>query len=197
MILWMRAHNLLSILLGLAGMLGVVAISGGSTVPAPSILQESLIGTPLALIVPLISVALLMHGLAGGPRELELVAGRATRFYRVVLVASVCVCALGLGLLLTLSGLQPLGFAAGRNLAGYTGAALIGGFFLGRHGATAIPTAYLFLVILTGAPPDRVQVWVWPLADSGDVPAAVVSMTTLAIGILLTRCNRRDPRKQL
>ncbi|QXJ24537.1 hypothetical protein AGRA3207_005877 [Actinomadura graeca] len=197
MILWMRAHNLLGILLGLAGMLGVVAISGGSTVPAPSLLQEALIGTPLALIVPLISVALLMHGLAGGPRELELVASRTTRRYRLMLVASVCACALGFGLLLTLSDVQPLGFAAGRNLTGYTGAALIGGFFLGRHGATAVPTAYLFLVILTGAPPDRVQVWVWPLADSGDVPAAAVSVITLAAGILLTCRNRRDPRQQL
>lgn len=181
----------------MAAMLGVVAVAGGTRIPVPSLFREGLAGAPLAVAVPLLAAALLVRGLGAGPADLEAVAGRPARLYGAALVLAAGAVAVGAGALLTIGGIQPLGLAAGRNFLGYAGLALAGGRLLGRHGATALPTAYLLFVVMTGAPPDRVPPWVWPLAGSGDKTALAIAVSAMAAGLVLLMIPGRDPRRRL
>ncbi|WP_030169431.1 hypothetical protein [Spirillospora albida] len=81
--------------------------------------------------------------------------------------------------------------------AGETPRSHRGGRLLGRHGATALPTAYLLFVVMTGAPPDRVPPWVWPLAGAGDEAALAMAASSLGAGLVLLLMPVRDPRRRL
>ncbi|WP_067813841.1 hypothetical protein [Actinomadura kijaniata] len=198
MILWMRVHRVAPTTAGLALMLALVAVAGGSRVPAPNLLQGMLVGTPLAAVLPLLVAGLLAHGLASGADDQAAVAVRPADRYRLLYVLAVCGVAALAGLALSVSGAQPLGAAAARNLTGYTGLALVGGALLGRHAAVALPTAYLLLVVMTGAPvTGEPPLHVWPLAASGSVAAAALAGVCLAVGLFLTGRNARNPRRGL
>ncbi|WP_157431696.1 hypothetical protein [Actinomadura hibisca] len=198
MIWWMRVNRVISTAAGLAVMLALVAVAGGSRIPAPNLLQGVLIGTPLATVLPLLVVGVFAHGLASGAHEQAAVAVRDVVRYRLIYSLAICGITAVAGLALTLTGVQPLGVAAARNVAGYMGLALVGGALVGRHAAIALPTGYLFLVIMTGSPPGgEPPLYMWPLASSGDVGAIVLAGFCFGAGVLLMVRRRKDPQRQL
>ncbi|HEX2316488.1 MAG TPA: hypothetical protein VHJ17_22285 [Thermomonospora sp.] len=185
MTLWLRVHHVRAAGLAALVMLVVVGIAGESRVPAPSLLRTALVGTPIALVLPLLACAFLSRSLTAGPTALEAVGTRPARSYTAALAVAVCAVAVLVGGLLTWSGYQPLGFAAARNLTGLSGLAMLGTRWGGHDAATVLPTAYLFLTVLVGLPEGREPPWLWPLTESGDVPSAAVAGALFALGLLV------------
>ncbi|WP_131738599.1 hypothetical protein [Actinomadura roseirufa] len=191
--LWTRVHQVARTALTMGCTVVLVALAGESAVPAPSLVRGALIGTPIALALPLAAAAVLIRAATAGPAVLEDVAVRPARLYGAVLVAAACGGVLAAGVVLTWGGLQPLGFAAARNLLGLTGLALIGNRAHGRAAATVLPTAYLFLTLMVRHGAGPMPPWLWPLADSSDVAAAVTAAVAFACGLVLHLRARHRP----
>ncbi|WP_242883260.1 hypothetical protein [Actinomadura litoris] len=189
--LWLKVHRAGPSLAGLALSFLVITLSGARSVPLPSVVRGAMLGTPIALIVPLLAAALLIRGLINGLGELELTSARPNRAYAAAFAITACLVAALLGTALTLSGTQDLGIAAARNYAAFLGLSLISGHFLGSNIATLLPSAYLFGTVLAGRS-DGTPPWLWPLADSNNPWALAISLTSLTTGttLLLTPNNK-------
>ncbi|WP_242908382.1 hypothetical protein [Actinomadura terrae] len=191
MTLWLKVHRAVPSLAGLALSFLVITLSGDRSVPLPSVVRSAMLGTPIALIIPLLAAALLIRGLINGLGELELTSARPNRAYAATFAITASLAAGLLGALLTLSGTQDLGIAAARNYAAFLGLSLISGHFLGSNVATVLPAGYLFGTVLAGRS-ENPPPWLWPLADSDDPWALAISMTSLAAGTtLLLRNNNK------
>ncbi|MFF5244444.1 hypothetical protein ACFY3V_09205 [Streptosporangium sp. NPDC000095] len=177
---WLHVHHVAWSALALAMTAGVVAVAGDVLVPVPNLSRGDLDGVPLALIAPLAASAVLVRGVYAGPADLEAVAVRPTGAYRAGLVAAACVAPLLAGLLL--AGTVPYGMAAARNLAGFTGLALVASRWR-RDAATAVPAAYMIAAMLLGGGSGTGSPWDWAITDSPGYSSWAVPATALAFGL--------------
>jgi hypothetical protein len=127
---------------------------------------------------------------------------RRLRLVQVLILVAVSMVLLGV----TRIGDDPL--ATMRNVAGFTGLALLTTPFVGASLAWITPLAY---TIYCGGPVDvrEVDLWTWPALPSSDTTAAVIALVLLSAGlIVITRLGsftaawrylrrRRQRREQL
>ncbi|MCZ9348756.1 hypothetical protein NGM36_02890 [Streptomyces mutabilis] len=86
--------------------------------------------------------------------------------------------------------------SAARNLACYTGLALVGRATLGNHASTVIPTVLALAVSVFGYGPEQsAHWWAWPAADTSDALSWAGSAALLVIGLHQTAQGDR-PRHQ-
>lgn len=83
-----------------------------------------------------------------------------------------------------------------RNLAYYSGLALVGRATLGNHASTVIPTVLALAVSVFGYGPEQsAHWWAWPAADTSDALSWAGSAALLVIGLHQTAQGDR-PRHQ-
>ncbi|MEV4383313.1 hypothetical protein [Streptosporangium sp. NPDC049644] len=177
---WLHVHHVAWSALSLAMTAGVVAVAGDVLVPVPNLSRGDLDGVPLALIAPLAASAVLVRGVYAGPADLEAVAVRPTGAYRAGLVAAACAAPLLAGLLFTTT--VPYGTVAARNLAGFTGLALVASRWR-RDTATGVSAAYMIAAMLLGGGSGTGSLWDWAITDSPGLSSWTAPATALALGL--------------
>lgn len=74
-----------------------------------------------------------------------------------------------------------------RNLAGFTGLALLGAWTLGSHLSWIVPLAYGLLSFLTGQVQRGSDVewagWAWPMRLTSDGPSVLITIALLIVGL--------------
>ncbi|GII61224.1 hypothetical protein Skr01_13090 [Sphaerisporangium krabiense] len=171
---WLRVHHAGRVALALVTTAGLVAAAGEVTVPVPALPA----GVPLALVLPLGASAVLVRGAYAGPASQEALAVRPAGALRDGMVAAVCLLALLAAL--AAAGAVPYALAAARNLAGFTGLAVLAARWR-RDAATAVPAAYLVGAALLGG--GEGAVWCWPVASASSPGAWVVPVAALVLGL--------------
>ncbi len=83
-----------------------------------------------------------------------------------------------------------------RNLAGFTGLALLGAWLLGGRLSWVIPIAYGGVVTLTGRDaPNQFAWWAWSIRPGDDALAAFLAMAALVVG--LAAVSLMGPRERV
>ncbi len=141
----------------------------------------------LLIVIPPLMAACVIGATTSSPvADLEATASRALPPLR-------------LGHLGGLLGLAALGLAIGggaldgalvRDLAGFTGLALLTARFAGSAAAWSVPLAYGALVVLVGPGPR----WAWPVQAATNREAAVIAAALLVLGLgAIVGWGARDP----
>ncbi|MCG5214892.1 hypothetical protein [Streptosporangium sp. KLBMP 9127] len=177
--LWLRAHRAARVSVVLVVTMALVVVVGDRTVPLPNLAGADPAGVPIALVLPLLAAAVLTHGVQAGLPDVEATAVRPAGAYLTGLVIATCAVSASAALGLTVAGVESHGFAAARNLAGFTGLALLGGAVWRHDAASVLPSAYLFAVALAGGD----SWWAWPVDPSSAVSSLAAALTALAAGL--------------
>jgi hypothetical protein len=129
--------------------------------------------------------------------EMERTASRSLPALRFGHLAILLVWSLATLDLLTLGRDQPHAWLMPcRNLAGFTGMALLAARILGSRLSWVVPFGYAVIVRLTGAEgPAELAVWVWPLQPPADGAALASALGLLGAGLAAgVRFGPRDTR---
>ncbi|MBC9729974.1 hypothetical protein [Streptomyces sp. TRM68367] len=165
-------------------------LAGNSSLPLPQLGGATSANIPLILFAPL-APAIALNTCYGTPAPIEAtavrrVAGLDTLLAVAVVAATTAVAApIAAGWISGSHGATAQ--AAVRNLACYTGLALIGRAALGTHASTVIPTLFALIVSVFGYGPEQTaHWWAWPAADVSDSLSWVGSAALLVIGLFRT-----------
>ncbi|MFI9627417.1 hypothetical protein [Streptomyces sp. NPDC052042] len=176
-----------------------VALSVGETgLPLPQLGGATSASVPLILLAPLAPAIALNTGHNRAP-QIEATAGRAVaRGDAVLAAATMALTALVMSLSLT--GLGPDPEPAGqavRNLALYTGMALVGRTLLGGPASTVPPVVFALATATFGYGPQQTpHWWAWPAAHPADPLAALATLIIVVYG-LRTAIHQDRPRRHL
>ncbi|MBQ0827817.1 hypothetical protein [Streptomyces tagetis] len=195
---WLHTRRV-ALLMGVtAGFWAVVLAVGDSGVALPQLGGATSVSVPLVLFTPL-APAIALNACCGSPTSVESTAVRRAAALDALLAAGIV--ALTAAAVLPfiagwLTGLDgSTAEAALRNLACYTGLALLGRTVLGDHASTVLPTLAALAVSVFGYGRDQsAHWWAWPAAETSDTLSWTGSAALLVIG--LHRIARRDfPRR--
>ncbi|WP_199809376.1 hypothetical protein VM636_15695 [Streptomyces sp. SCSIO 75703] len=195
---WLHTRRV-ALLMGVtAGFWAVVLAVGDRGVPLPQLGGATSVSVPLVLLTPL-APAVALNACHGSPPSVESAAVRRAAALDALLAAAV----------VALTAVVAFPFAAGwisefdgstaeaavRNLACYTGLALLGRTVLGDHASTVLPAVAALVVSVFGYGPDgSAHWWAWPAAGTSDALSWAGSAALLAVG--LWRTARGDlPRR--
>ncbi|MEV7427741.1 hypothetical protein [Streptomyces sp. NPDC091212] len=198
MIWWLRLRRVL-LLAVITTAFWAVALSIGDTgLPLPQLGGATSASVPLILLAPLAPAIALNTGHIRAPL-IEATAGRTiARGDTALAAATVALTALVMSLALTNLGPEPeLAGQAVRNLALYTGMALIGRTLLGGPASTVPPVAFALATATFGyGPQQTAHWWAWPAAHPTDPLAALATLIIVAYG-LRTAALQDRPRRHL
>ncbi|MFJ6137552.1 hypothetical protein [Kitasatospora sp. NPDC092286] len=181
MIWWSKARSVPAIAAALAGTFAVGLLIGDGELPVPALRGQA--GHFLvAHLVTLFPAVYLLHGLGRGDLRTEAVAGRFLRGLDTGLALAVAAAGALAGVLVCAAGQGDLALVLGRNIAGYTGLALLLHPLIGHRPAAAAVAVVPLLCSAAGwRRGGGPQPWAWPL-HPGDSPQALtlVALTLLA-----------------
>lgn len=196
MTLWARVHRLPATLLTTALSIAVAVASTGVTVPIPTLTAARTVTVPLAVFVPVVLTAVLVHALTSGPAHLELIAVRRTDRYDLAMVGGTLAAIGGTGWLIAVVSAEPMGLMWARNTIGYTGMALLLLDWTGRHAAAIVPAAFACVSALFGhAAAGRPHPWAWPLHRPSSILAALAAFILLGSGLVAFAFRGRRRRR--
>jgi len=136
---------------------------------------EDALSTMLLITTPSLAAAVIGTGTSSPLADLEATAVRGLPPLRLGHVGGLLgLMALGL---LTVGG--PLDGALVRDLAGFTGLALLTARFAGSAASWTVPLGYGALAMLMGAG----QQWAWPIAEATDREAVLIAGALLILGV--------------
>ncbi|MFH8471650.1 hypothetical protein [Streptomyces sp. NPDC018000] len=184
---WHRAHTTPLIAAALAATMLLVPLVGGSVLPIPSLLAGTSAGIPVALVLPAIPAALILHALNRVPRVYDTTAVRPVASYQAGMLAATALLAIALGLGAAYAADSSMPLAAARNLFGYLGTGLIVQYFVGHlYGPLAVALVPVLCALIGLGPGGRPYPWTWPLHEAPSLIAAAASLLLLAGGIAAT-----------
>ncbi|KFG73583.1 hypothetical protein [Streptomyces mutabilis] len=197
---WIRTRRLPLILLVTAGFWAVALLAGNISLPLPQLGGATSANVPLVLFAPLAPAIALNTGY-GTPAPIEATAVRRTAAFDTLLAVAVV-----LATAAVTAGTFAAGWTGGaddasagtaaRNLACYTGLALVGRATLGNHASTVVPTVLALAVSVFGYGPEQTaHWWAWPAADPSDVLSWAGSAALLVIGLQQTAQGDRPHRR--
>ncbi|MEU3342429.1 hypothetical protein [Streptomyces sp. NPDC006668] len=195
---WLRTRRPALLAIVTAGFWAVALAVGNSSLPLPQLGGATSADVPLILFAPL-APAIALNTCYGTPASVETTAVRRVAALDTLLAVTV------LAATLLITAPVAAGWINGadasiaemtvRNLACYTGLALIGRTALGNHASTIVPTLLALIVSIFGYGPEQTaHWWAWPAATASDVLSWAGSTVLLIIGLYCTA--RRDfPRR--
>jgi hypothetical protein len=195
---WLHTRRVVLLTIVTVGFWAVALVMGNSSLPLPQLGGATSANVPFILFAPL-APAIALNTCYGIHEPIETTAVRRvaaldTLLAVAVVAATAAVTApIGAGWISGVNG--SIAEAAVRNLACYTGLALIGRAALGNHASTVVPTLFALVVSVFGYGPEQgAHWWAWPAAEVSDVLSWAGSAVLLAIG--LCRTARGDfPRR--
>jgi len=154
--------------------------------------------TIVPIVVPF-AAALMVGASAGSPfGEGEATGGRPLWPLRGGhLLGLVAVAAAALALAVSRWGVPDGGWTLVRNLAGFTGLALLTARALGAGLSWVVPLGYASLSFLAPRPGERPSPWAWPALAATDHMAALIALALLLAGLALVALSgARDAQSE-
>ncbi len=152
--------------------------------------------TIVPIVVPL-AAAMMVGASAGSPfGESEATGGRPLWPLRGGhLLGLVAVAAAALALAVSRWGVPDGAWTLVRNLAGFTGLALLTARILGAGLSWVVPLGYAILSFLAPRPGERPSPWAWPALAATDHMAALIALALLLAGLVVVVLSgaRDDP----
>ncbi|MEU3580939.1 hypothetical protein AB0H24_31645 [Streptomyces globisporus] len=181
---WHRAHSTPLAVTVLTATMLAVPLFGGSAVPIPSLLAGMSASIPVALVLPAVPAALILHALNRVPRVYDTTAVRPVASYQAGMLATTALIAVAIGLAATYVADSSMALAAARNFVGYLGIGLIVQQLLGHlYGPLAVTLVPVLCALIGLAPGGRPYPWTWPLHQAPSVIAATASLLLITSGI--------------
>ncbi len=157
--------------------------------------ENSSLSVPWVVVIPMATAAVIGISSRSAVDTLEAGAARSLPALRLAHLAAVLLIA-SAATLWGSSGLtDEFGSpAALRNLAGFTGLALISAAIFGGATAWALPVAMGVTVLTAGASEGRPHTWAWPIHPNTDSTALIAASVLLLLGtIALATVRTRQP----
>jgi hypothetical protein len=163
---------------------------GDSRLPLPQLGGATSASVPFILFAPL-APAIALNACYGTPTPVESTAVRRVAALDSLLAVAVVAATAAVAVPVMagwISGANGLAVeSAVRNLAFYTGLALIGRAALGNQASTVVPTLVALTVSVFGYGPEQTaHWWAWPAAAPSDVLSWAGSAALLTIGLYRT-----------
>ncbi|KMS71426.1 hypothetical protein ACM01_27100 [Streptomyces viridochromogenes] len=187
---WIHTRRLALLTLVTAGFWAAAFTLGNSRLPLPQLGGATSADVPFILFAPL-APAIALNACYGTPTPIERTALRRVAALDSLLAVAVVAATAAVAAPVMagwLSGTDPFAAeSAVRNLALYTGLALIGRAALGNHASTVIPTLLALVVSVFGYGPEQTaHWWAWPAALPSDPLSWAGSAALLSIGLYQT-----------
>lgn len=193
MIWWLHTRRMALLVIVTAGFWAVSLVLGNSSLPLPQLGGATSANVPLLLFAPL-APAIALNACYGTPTPVETTAVRRVAALDSLLAVAVLAATAAVAAPVAagwIGGVDDLTVrtieSAVRNLACYTGLALIGRAALGTHASTVIPTLYALVVSVMGYGPEQTaHWWAWPAAQPADAVSWAGSAALLLAGLAQT-----------
>ncbi|MEW9514954.1 hypothetical protein [Streptomyces bacillaris] len=172
------------------GFWSVAFVLGNSSLPLPQLGGATSANVPFILFAPL-APAIALNTCYGTPAPIETTAVRRVAALDTLLAVAVVVATAAVTAPVAAGWISGVDVStaevAVRNLACYTGLALIGRTVLGNHASTVVPTLLALIVSVFGYGPEQVaHWWAWPGAAASDLLSWAGSAGLLTIGLYRT-----------
>jgi hypothetical protein len=195
MIWWLKVRAAPTLAIGTAATWLLGLLLGTARLPVPALTGQAgdfLVGH----LITLAPAVLLMHGAARADHTAENVAVRTPRHLDVALALTLATTVLTAALLLHLLHPTDLAVVLSRNIAGYTGLALLLHPWIGHRAAGALIAVVPLGCAAAGwGPGGRPERWAWVLHPADSRTALALALATLLLGTTtaLTRRPRTSP----
>ncbi|MFJ2021643.1 hypothetical protein [Streptomyces nodosus] len=187
---WLHTRRTVLLAVVTAGFWMTTLAVGNTSLPLPQLGQATSANVPFVLFAPL-APAIALNACYGTPTPVEATALRRVAALDALLALAVVAATAAVATPVAagwIGGVDRfLAESAVRNLACYTGLALIGRTVLGNHVSTVIPTLLALTVSVFGyGPGQTAHWWAWPAAQPSDVLSWAGSAALLVIGLYRT-----------
>ncbi|MFI1357488.1 hypothetical protein ACH4TV_28465 [Streptomyces sp. NPDC020898] len=190
---WLHTRRVPLLVIVTAGFWAVCLTLGNSSLPLPQLGGATSANVPLLLFAPL-APAIALNTCYGTPTAVETTALRRIAALDSLLAVAVVAATAAVAAPVAagwISGVDDLTVgtieSAVRNVACYTGLALIGRAAVGTHASTVIPTLYALIVSVMGYGPEQTaHWWAWPAAQPSDTLSWAGSSALLLTGLYRT-----------
>ncbi|MFE4057823.1 hypothetical protein ACFXP3_16260 [Streptomyces sp. NPDC059096] len=187
---WLHTRRVVLLTMVTIGFWAVTLVLGNSSLPLPQLGGATSANVPFILFAPL-APAIALNACYGTPAPIETTALRRVAALDGLLAVSVIAATAVVTAPIAagwLSGVDSSTVeSALRNLACYTGLALIGRAALGTHASTVLPTLLALTVSVLGYGPEQTaHWWAWPAAHPSDLLSWAGSAVLLLIGLYRT-----------
>ncbi|MFJ6565666.1 hypothetical protein ACIQMV_38695 [Streptomyces sp. NPDC091412] len=187
---WLHTRRTLLLAIVTTGFWVVTLALGDTSLPLPQLGGATSANVPFALFAPL-APAIALNACYGTPTPIEITAVRRIAaldsLLAITVVAATAAVAVPVAAGWISSANGSITESAVRNLACYTGLALIGRKILGNHASTVIPTLLALTVSVFGYGPEQTaHWWAWPAAHPSDMLPWAGSTALLIIGLYRT-----------
>lgn len=154
----------------------------GDTAPVPSLTQGTLTPVPALAVIALAPAFIVLWCWSGLPWSSTACSARPSF---LVLAPAMLTCHVVFILSSGVLGGVGAALESGRNAAGLTGLALLGGRFFGDRGGALVPICYLLAAFLAGRPAASTTAypWAWILDDAGNALALAIAVTVALFGL--------------
>jgi hypothetical protein len=156
---------------------------GEASLPLPSFLSGMAFLVPVADILPLGLAVAVLFAIDNDDSRLARLASRPMWLLDSGYILAVVILAVGASAALAAIGLQPHGYAAGRNLVGFVGLSLVLRAAVGGRAASGLVTAFVVVSLMFGAGSGGLHPWAWPLAPADDAAVAFGVAVLMIIGL--------------
>ena len=187
---WLHTRRVALLAIVTVGFWIVALALGNSHLPLPQLGGATSADVPFILFAPL-APAIALNTCYGTPTPIERTALRRVAALDSLLAVAVVAATAAVAAPVAagwISGVNEFAVeSAVRNLAFYTGLALIGRAALGNHASTVIPTLIALIVSVFGYGPEQMaHWWAWPAADPSGTLSWAGSAALLLIGLSCT-----------
>ena len=181
---WHRAHTTALTTAVLTATMLLALLLEGSVLPISSLLAGTSTGVPVALVLPAVPAALILHSLNRVPRVYDTTAVRPTAGYKAGMLGAAALLTTVLGLAGSYAAESSMPLAAARNGVGYLGVGLIVQYLAGRqYGPLAVALVPVLCALIGLGPGGRPFPWTWPLHVATSSLAGVTATILFASGV--------------
>lgn len=179
--LFVKARRTATAVLVLLGLALVERILGSASL---RLSENSSLSIPWVVIVPLVAGTVIGLSTRSTAAHWELFSARHQAAYRIAHTVTLCL----VGAVSTAWGSNPLigpltTQGALRNLAGFTGLALIAAVAIGGNLAWTLPLAVGLASLTAGTSQGSPRGWAWPIQPDSNTAATLVALILLAVGM--------------